>query len=343
MTTTWAWPFTVLMLVLWGVSIVYVWRRHRPFYALVLMLGSVFAFMSEYSAIRLGKYYYGDFPLKICFGTPKSPPSGLLGALHLPVIEGCLAPNWCIPLAVLALEGLVLFSILRTADMLAVNRWSKPFLDALLAINLDAILDPVASKTRWCSAGDIGNLDGLGLWTWFTGPQEAGYWFGIPIANYTAWFGSVIAFTIAVRTVAHFLGAQRGHVVREALAALAALVGLFVLSAAIIIALDWVLNLRYDAMWQFGVILVVILIGIAVVVPTMRSWKRGQPVDWLPVLVQGAIYAFCLCAILFTDKLDGKPGLIWVWLGTTFIGMSMVLAPYRKVRTPTTTPATYTG
>lgn len=339
MTTTWATPFTVLTLGLWVWAFVYVLRRHRPFYAMVLVLASVFAFMSEYSAIRLGKYYYGDFPLAICFGTPAPLPPWLLGWLHQPRIEGCLAPNWCIPLGVLALEGLVLFSILRTTDVLGVNRWSKPFVDGLLAINLDAIFDPVASSTRWCSAGDVGDLGGLGLWTWYTGPEDAGYWFGIPLANYTAWFGSVLAFTISVRTVAHFLARERHNLFKELLAALASLVGLFVLSAVIVLIFDRLLNVRFDAAWQFGVSGGVVLLSVLVILPTMRSWQRNQPIDWLPVIVQGSLYAFCLAAILFTGKFDSKPGLIWVWLLTTLIGMGLVLLPYRKARTPTAQPA----
>ena len=333
--TTWAAPFTVLMLGLWALAFVYVWRKQRPFYALVLILGSFFAFLSEYSAIRLGKYYYGEFTLKVCFGTPSKASPTLLGALHLPQIQDCLAPNWCIPLAVLALEGLVLFSILRTADLLVSDRWSKPFLDALLAINLDAILDPVASATRWCGPGPDRTADGLGLWEWFTGPQDMGYWFGIPVANYTAWFGSVLAFTMSARVVAHFLGKTRRHLLWEAFGALAALAVLFVLSAGVILALDRILNVRYDFAWQMGVMIAIVVISLAVVLWGMRSWKRNQPLDPLPVLVQGSLYVFCLAAILFTDTLDAKRGLIWVALVTTALGMFIILAPFRKGRSAT--------
>ncbi len=331
--TTWAVPFTVLMVGLWVLAFARTWRQ-RPFYAMVLVIGSAFAFVSEYSAIRLGKYFYGSFPLEVCFGTPTSQQPWILGLLHQPQIEGCVAPNWCIPIGVLALEGLVFFSILRTTDLLAVNRWSKPFLDGLIAINLDAILDPVASASRWCGPGLDRSVDGLGLWTWFTGPQDVGYWFGVPLANYTAWFGSVVAFTIAVRTVARFLGAARRHVLLEALAAIVALVGLILLSALIVVPSDLLLNRRFDSGWQFGVVVGIVVVSLAFIVPTMRSWKRNQPFEWLPVVVQGALYAFCLAAILFTDRLEAKSGLLALWVVATAIGMGLVLAPFRKAHAP---------
>ena len=40
---------------------------------------------------------------------------------------------------------------------------------------------------------------GLELWTWHTSNQFRGNWFGIPLANYTAWFAGLFAYTVGVR------------------------------------------------------------------------------------------------------------------------------------------------
>jgi uncharacterized membrane protein len=87
------------------------------------------------------------------------------------------SPSWATPVGIVALESTILFSLVRTTGGTAALR---PLLSGALAVNMDAILDPIAVPV---------------LWHW----QVSGPWFGIPLSNYSAWFLSVAAFSAGLQ------------------------------------------------------------------------------------------------------------------------------------------------
>jgi hypothetical protein len=65
--------------------------------------------------------------------------------------------------------------------------WARPILDGLLALNIDLALDTVAIR--------------LGFWDWGQGLKFQ--YFGVPYANFWAWFWVVFSFSLGYRLLAH--------------------------------------------------------------------------------------------------------------------------------------------
>src|SRR5262249_48727795 len=146
---------------------------------------------------------------RICLGSAHAALPLWLSHL-LPPVTPCTPPNLCIPFAVVAMEGMLFFAILRTTELLRAPAGVKPFLAGLVALNLDPILDPVAASSVWCTNGP--NTQALGFWTWFTSSTDVGYWYGIPFLNYTAWFCSVFAFTLSVHLGRRYLQNMKAEI-----------------------------------------------------------------------------------------------------------------------------------
>ena len=222
--------FTVGAFAVWGYA--FWWARRQGedawYHKWLLILLTLFWFVGESMTIRLGKYEYPveRFPdvwyLRppiFFFDTPGSP-SWLSTSLRnlIPTGEGppsifnsaCKAGSWNIPLPVVAMEAALVFGFFRlAASLLKVQRgrWRTPLatgaLCGLLMVNSFAAFDPVVSTTQWCHAdlpNPIGTHLPFGLWNWFTIRTHPGYWFGVPVVNYIAWFIAAAVFGFLARS-----------------------------------------------------------------------------------------------------------------------------------------------
>ncbi|HZM28469.1 MAG TPA: carotenoid biosynthesis protein [Gemmatimonadales bacterium] len=319
--------FTAGACVMWIFSLLGALRR-RPYYAFVLVFMTAYCFCSEFLAIRLGKYYYGPFLLEICGNEPTG---HLPWPLSLLQYGGCLAPNWNIPIGVIALESSMFMAILWTADLLTSSPSVKPLLAALMGVNLDAIIDPVAASSTWCSK-ELGGVSfvGLGFWTWFTTEQNPGYWFGVPILNYTTWFISMAAFAFAVHSMERrILGDEHG-VLSQLWAALSAMVGLLVVEFLLVLTVQTVLDLHPDLAWQAGILLAMIGLSLLVVLPAMRGFNRANPRDWTTLAPQLFPLVFFPAALVIHGGFPHKGWLYLVAPVTFLIGAAFAFAPYSK-------------
>ena len=318
--------FGVVMIAVWGVSFWWAWKNHRPYYAFILLLATVYCYVGESYYLQRGTYCYGPFKLAI-----RALPIPMLGSRALPPSTDCDASK-PVPVAVLAVEGALFFSILRTTDLLAPPTVVMPFLDGLIVLSLDAILDPVVSSSKWIGQGPGQNYSGLQFWTWFTSQERMGHWYGVPFANYTGWFCGIVAFTAGVRWVARRLGIDRRAFYIEAGHALGAILLATLFLAALAIPLkfviDKVLDLSYTWAWQAGVMLALVLISLGIVLPSLRHLRRHHKVDWLPMLPPLAVFAFCLLALPFVKTSAERGQLLLVWLVTAVVGVGFALAPY---------------
>jgi len=84
-----------------------------------------------------------------------------------------------VPLAIGVGWGVIIYASRLYADGTTLPRWAKPFLAALLALNIDLAMDAIAIR--------------LGMWDW--GQGLAFQYFGVPWANFWAWFWVVTSFT----------------------------------------------------------------------------------------------------------------------------------------------------
>ena len=92
-----------------------------------------------------------------------------------------------VPLCIAVAWGNIVYSVMEFSDATNLPRWARPLLDGLLALNIDLALDTVAIR--------------LGLWDWGAGLQFQ--FFGVPYANFLAWFWVVAAFSYGFRLPAH--------------------------------------------------------------------------------------------------------------------------------------------
>jgi uncharacterized membrane protein len=318
--------FTAGVCAVWLLCLIGALRR-KPYYVFVLIFMAAYCYCSEFVAIRLGKYFYGSLFPEICSGASTGP---LPWPFSLLQYAECQAPNWCIPIAVVAMESSLFMAILWTVDLLTSARYAKPFLAGLLGVNLDAIIDPVASASMWCSEGVGGgtSLPGLGFWTWFTTDQNPGYWFGVPILNYTTWFVSMASFTFAVRWVERRVVRDKHGPLAQLGAALLAMAGLLVIEFILVLVFQTILELRSSLAWQGGVLAVLMGVSLLIILPAMRGFRLANPIDWTTVLPQLFLLLFFPAALLLNGGFPGKGGLLLVALVTFVIGAGFAFAPY---------------
>ena len=215
-----------------------------------------------------------------------------------------------IPLAVAVGWGIILYSAMAFADSLAFPSWAAPALVGLLALNIDLAMDAVAIR--------------LNMWHWlgFAGNQE---WFGVPYANFYAWF-IVLCSCSALLWWVRPLTVRPGW--RGPLAAFGALLG----SVVILSILDE-LVVQYDR--HGGIVwlpVMIVVIGALVVVGRgfwrMRSTDhpsaREAPVNILiPPIVPFYFHFFFLSMLFVAGVAVHLPVLVGVSLA--MIAVSLVL------------------
>ena len=124
-----------------------------------LLAGILFGVSLELATIRqLNAYEYGQF---------------LIMVLDVPL---CIGVAW----------GCILYSVMEFSDASSIPYWTRPVLDALLALNIDLALDAVAIR--------------FGFWDWGRGLEIQ--YFGVPYANFWAWFWVIFFFSLGYRTFA---------------------------------------------------------------------------------------------------------------------------------------------
>lgn len=91
-----------------------------------------------------------------------------------------------VPLCIGIAWSCIIYSSMEFSDASNLPYWTRPILDGLLALNIDLALDAVAIR--------------LGFWNWGRG---LGFqYFGVPFANFWAWFWVVTSFSLGYRLAA---------------------------------------------------------------------------------------------------------------------------------------------
>jgi hypothetical protein len=88
-----------------------------------------------------------------------------------------------VPLAIGTGWGVIIYAARLYSDATSLPSWARPVLDGLLALNVDLAMDAVAIR--------------LGFWNWAIDINEQ--WFGVPFANFWAWFWVVFFFSAGLR------------------------------------------------------------------------------------------------------------------------------------------------
>jgi len=91
-----------------------------------------------------------------------------------------------VPLCIGIAWGCILYSSMEFSNASNLPYWSRPILDGLLALNIDLALDAVAIR--------------FGFWNW--GQGRSFQYFGVPYANFWAWFWVIFFFSLGYRIFA---------------------------------------------------------------------------------------------------------------------------------------------
>jgi hypothetical protein len=92
-----------------------------------------------------------------------------------------------VPLAVGVAWGCIIYSVRLFSDASSLPPAARPLFDGLLALNIDLSMDALAIR--------------LGMWEWGMGFHRE--YFGVPYANFWAWFWVVFAFSFGLRLLTY--------------------------------------------------------------------------------------------------------------------------------------------
>lgn len=148
-----------------------------------IMAGSLFGVTLEYmNVIVFGTYTYSThFILQV--GPPPD---------NIPIVIGL---SW----------GLIIWACMKVSNQIGLPKWSRPFLDGLLALTIDLSMDTIAIR-----------LDD-GFWTWTNIPMESTptleSFFGVNWGNFVGWFQVVVIFSVLLRLEEHyFKGSEKNKI-----------------------------------------------------------------------------------------------------------------------------------
>lgn len=97
---------------------------------------------------------------------------------------------WDVPLCIGVAWSCIIYSVMEFSDSSNLPYWFRPVLDGLLALNIDLALDAAAIR--------------FGFWDWGQGLHSQ--YFGVPYANFWAWFWVIFSFSLGYRIFARNTG-----------------------------------------------------------------------------------------------------------------------------------------
>jgi len=141
----------------------------RVSFVLELLVFTIYGLCFESIAVASGFYKYAPFTFKI----------------------------WQSPLVIGMGWAVIGVSVMWFTDKLNTSEWSRPFLDAALALLIDLSMDAVAIRDRYDFDGEL-----LGMWNWglpFKGSWQEMEWFGVPFGNFVAWWAIIFMMSMMLR------------------------------------------------------------------------------------------------------------------------------------------------
>jgi len=200
-----------------------------------------------------------------------------------------------VPLCIGIAWSCIIYSSMEFSDSSSLPYWARPILDGLLALNIDLALDAVAIR--------------LGFWDWGQGLEFQ--YFGVPYANFWAWFWVVFSFSLGYRLLA-WRADWTGKWLSPVSALMVGLTGVLGTNSLISFAVPFQ---HHDA-----VVLVTLFLALVLVI-SLRARFYLTPVPslvfWIPFLT----HSYLLGAGLISGAILDPPFLL-------FVGMVMLLAAF---------------
>lgn len=200
-----------------------------------------------------------------------------------------------VPLCIGIAWSCILYSVMEFSDGSSLPYWTRPILDGLLALNIDLALDAIAIR--------------LGFWDWGQGFDFQ--YFGVPYANFWAWFWVIFFFSLGYR-----LFARRADWIRTWLSPILALVvGLLgVLGTNALIA--YIIPFAFHGLTV--IVLLLMALGIVLSLHPKLNQTPGPALSfWVPFIT----HLYVLLAGLISGVIFDPPFLLYVGLAMTMIAV----------------------
>jgi hypothetical protein len=274
--------FELLSYVLFAACAWHAWQHNR--FGLAELIFAVFYGVAlEWVTLRqLEAYAYGEFWLMFD-GAPLT-----------------IGVGWAI----------IMYSAMAFSDRLAMPESARPFLDVLLALNIDLAMDTIAVR--------------LGMWHWGALPLDQ-QWFGVPWVNFWAWFIVVLGFSTLIR----ILRVWRVHRLRR----------WFYIPTASILALILLAltNEVYTSILEpgnmaLGGILLLVGSALYVVIQVRPHVLQPGPPEPAVIAVPLVFHVVYISAGIHYGFYSQTPALALVGLGMLGIGLGIHLWPWWATR-----------
>ncbi len=197
-----------------------------------------------------------------------------------------------VPLAVGIGWSLIIYTARRYAARTGVPRWAQPLLTSLLALNIDLSMDALAIR--------------LGMWDWGRGLHFQ--YFGVPWANFWAWFWVVFFFS-AVLTWTEAVLSPLVRWLRPMLAFIVGVCGVLATNALIVFIIPW----RWHA-----VVVVLLLLSTLLLVLSLHP-RRPRPLPPLVRAVPLTFHTLYLVSGLLSGAIFHPPFLAFISLLMAFL------------------------
>ncbi len=254
---------------------------------LELLVFAIYGLMFESIAVAAEFYSYGPFTFRIW---------------HAPLVIGV---GWAV----------IGYAVMSFSDSLNLPQWAKPFLDALLALLVDLGMDVVAIRDIYPFQ------DGAsGMWNWGVPLNEM--WFGVPYANFMAWWLVVFVMSASLRAGRYLYGwwGRAWLIWAYPVAALLTALGVF-------------LFLLLTFTEAFTLTTLLLLVGLSLVMTTASLRGRQRRLNWradYPIfLVPTAFHLFFLGLLLVRGLYVGSPGVLVVSVAAFGVNEAVLLAATR--------------
>jgi len=218
-----------------------------------------------------------------------------------------------VPLGIGIAWGCILYSVMEFSDASSLPYFVRPILDGLLALNIDLSLDAVAIR--------------FGFWNWGEGLNFE--YFGVPYANFWAWFWVIFFFSLG-----YHLFARRDDWVGKWLSPfIAYIVGLFgVLGTNVFIA--FIIQTQFYR----GLITLSLLVIALTIVLAFRPKFYLKPVPSLTFWVPFITHIYVLIAGLISGLILDPPFLLLVGLVMTLIAFYLHWPTVQQILTTVLKP-----
>ena len=259
--------FEIIIYIQFALCLHHAWKQGTA-NLLRLLAGIVYGVALELATIRqLQVYEYGQFLIMV----------------------------WDVPLCIGVAWGCILYSVMEFSDASSLPYWTRPVLDALLALNIDLALDAVAVR--------------FGFWDW--GQGLTFQYFGVPYGNFWAWFWVIFFFSLGYRIFARrkdFLGTW----ISPLLALIIGLAGVLGTNALIVFGI----RPEHRNPIIFAT-LAIALVLILLLRPRFYVTTVPSLVFWVPFLT----HAYVLIAGLIAGVILDPPVLLWIGLFMTAVAL----------------------